>query len=466
GFHPRGGRYLQVSIQLPTNYSHSESNDDITLLYLGTRSAQVEVKREGQFACADTLFDWTWDACHATIQACVEDAFLDCPWRERGTYLGDALVEAGSLRSYTSDEAVTERSIDLWAQGQMPSGQMQACVPSYHRRPHPDFTLIWILLIHDLWTHTGKTDRIEQYWDIVGKIFTSELWRDSGNGLWDATDLHCFFDWGAHADAKTGTSNACLNAFRYRALLCASELATAIGKEEEADSYHQQAAEVYAAFCDHLWDERFMTFLAADGEEHLNHQHDLHGNILALHFGLYTDEQLPALLDYVCTRMETNCQQGIEKNQGSGHAELYFLSYVIPALYEHGKVAEAEAVIREHYGTVQRYGGWTIWEAFSRGVRGLGSQCHAWSCAASIAFSQHTLGVRPVNGDNNSIIIAPNSCLAWARGSVPHPSGLISVAWRREDKHLWIEYDAPAHVHVSVEPGSAFSDCSIHIQSL
>ena len=56
---------------------------------------------------------------------------------------------------------------------------------------------------------------------------------------------------------------------------------------------------------------------------------------------------------------------------------MYFLSYALPALLDNGQTELAEQVVRETFGLLQRMGAWTIWECFSRGVRGNGSLCHA-----------------------------------------------------------------------------------------
>jgi hypothetical protein len=96
-FHPRGGRYLQLTIR-------PQRRGSVVLHGLAVRSHQVAVQLDGAFACGDADFDWIWPVSHATLQACVEDAFLDCPWRERGTYLGDALVESATLAACTGNK--------------------------------------------------------------------------------------------------------------------------------------------------------------------------------------------------------------------------------------------------------------------------------------------------------------------------------------------------------------------------
>ena len=296
-----------MHIRVPDNGSY-------TLHNVGLRRGQVLVDRDGDFACGDPIYNWAWDACFETLQACVEDAYLDCPWRERGTYLGDALVEAGAARAYSADEAVTSRCIDLWAQGQMPDGQMQACVPSWHRKPHEDFTLIWVLLIHDQWAMTGDISKAKQHWQVLENIFASPSWKDAGDGLWDATDLSAFFDWGMPNSAKKGDNHGCLNAFRYRALICAHEMAVALGRDD-AQSYADQAAAVRTALNGVLWNGELKRYALAKNNGELDHHADLHTNILMLHFDIVDDDKRADLIAYVAERMAGNLQQGVEESR-------------------------------------------------------------------------------------------------------------------------------------------------------
>ncbi|MFW5845032.1 MAG: family 78 glycoside hydrolase catalytic domain [Planctomycetota bacterium] len=457
-FHPRGGRYLQVHIRPP--------DDDVRpvrLYGIGIRSAQVPVARDGTFRCSDPVFEWAWEAGWRTLQACVEDAYLDCPWRERGTYLGDALVEAGTMRSYSRDQAVTERCIDLWAQGQLPDGQMQCCVPSWHRTPHEDFTLIWILLQHEHWRHSGDRSRVERWWDVLEGILASSAWRSGASGLWDASDLHVFVDWGCPREGKRAADHAVLNAFRYQALRCAADLADLLGLDARATAWRAEADEVRAAFRRVLWDAdagRFATGTEAGALLHSDG--DLHANILALAFGLYEEGQLEACLRWTCGRLEDNCRLAALGANGAGQAELYFLSYAYQALYAHGRADLAEQVIREHYGLMQRYGAWTIWECLNRGVRGGGSLCHAWSCGPSIVARERILGVRPAgDGEPGRILVAPDSHLAWAAGTVPLPQGDVQVHWRREGQRLHLQVRAPEAIAVEVRPGPSFDGCEL-----
>jgi hypothetical protein len=453
-FHPHGGRYLQITIRPPAGAGI------VTVHGLGVRDHQVPIAREGSFACADPVFAWTWEASYRTLQACVEDAFLDCPWRERGTYLGDALVETGTLAAFSRDLSVAKRSLRLWAQGQLPDGQMQGCVPSWHRHPHSDFTLIWVLLLHDLWRRDGDLADAARWWPVVERIFASPHWQSGPSGLWNIDATHNqFIDWGVLKEDRLGQANACINAFRYRALTCACELAGALGRPAEAVRLADEAARVAQAFRERLWiaDEGRFARCVDDTGTPVRDGEALHGNVLALAFGLVDRPHLAGVLAHI----ERGCAVNVERNllgRNHGHLDFYFLSYLCEGLYAHGRTGLAEQIIREHYGVPMSHGAWTIWEGLGYGVAGKNSLCHAWSTTPTRWFHERVLGVRPLrHGDPTCVLIAPDSLLEWAEGAVPHPAGLIQVAWKRSGDRLELRVSAPSGVRLQVEPGPAFA---------
>lgn len=449
-FHARGGRYLQVAVRPPV------TSGTVIVHAVSVRDHQVPVRREGAFTSSDAVFDWTWDASYRTLQACIEDAFLDCPWRERGTYLGDALVEAATLAAFTRDASVARRSLDLWAQGQLPDGQMQACVPSWHRSPLPDFSLIWILLLHQMWSRDGNLTSAARWWPVVPRILESAAYVAGAGGLWDAPP-GMFIDWGVDAAERTGSANGCLNAFRLRALECAGELARALGRTAEAQRFADERSAVLGEFRQRLWlsSERRFARRMIDGAPDAEGE-ALHTNVLALAFGLAAPEQTSGLLDHVVAGLTTNPQRTLT-GRAPGYLELYFLSYALEGLYRHGRTALAEQTMRDHWGAMRERGAWTIWECLRNGEHGAGSLCHAWSTTPTRWFHERILGVRPETpGDPRRMLVAPDSLLAHAEGIVPHPLGDITVAWQRlANGRLHIVATGPAGVELRIDQGIA-----------
>ena len=453
-FHTRGGRYLQVTLRFPEG-----SEPSAVLHQVSVRRAQVMVDRSGSFSCSDPILNWAWQTGFATLQACVEETYLDCPWRERGLYLGDALVEFRVHRSFSRDLSVARRSIELFAQAQVAGGQVPCVVPSHHLIPHEDFTQIWVLLLHDYWAWTGDLSLAETYWPRVEGLVSLDL-ESAPSGLWNAVETRVFVDWGATPDSKRGLENACLNAFRIRALECASNLAEARGLDPS--SWRERASSLRAAFQDRLWWEdrdRFAAARSPEGDGFLDTP-SLHANVLALAWDLGTPEQMRRIESWVLDALARNCAEACTHDQGSGHLELYFQHYAYLALYRRGHFRQAEALIQAHWGTMMRSGAWTAWEAMSRGWRGTGSLCHAWSCAPVWVMSAEILGLSPATpGNLDHLRVSPTGeTIDWAAGEFPHPRGTVSVRWRVDGAFLRVSLGLPPGVTCEVVPRGRLAD--------
>jgi hypothetical protein len=114
--------------------------------------------------------------------------------------------------------------------------------------------------------------------------------------------------------------------------------------------------------------------------------------------------------------------------------------------------------MRDNWSACRRGGAWTIWETLAAGAHGNGSLCHAWSTTPIRWFHERVLGVRREEAGNPlRMVVAPDSALEWAEGSVPHPLGSVRVAWRRHADRLDISVAAPERVMVTILPGASFA---------
>ncbi len=440
-FHERGGRYLQITVR--------NAKGPVRLRQAAVALATGAHPRDGSFTCADPVFNWTWSAGVETLDSSMSDGWID-PWRERGLYLGDALVEANATRAFTRDDSMERWSLELWKNAQSADGQIPDVVPSFKTAPLVDYTLLWILMLRNYWAATGDTALVQRLHPAIARIFASPVWKEGPGGLWlGGEEAHVFIDWGKTRDAALGAS-AALNAFRIGALDAAAELAAAIRKPAEAARLKREAAAVRRAFHATLWDAARNHYAATHLDGALSPSDAPHANVLALLFDIPGPNHRTGVLECVRAAAARN----LTVTNGAGHLELYFLYFTLGALYRHGETALAERVVRGHYGLMKDHGAWTLWECWSRGIGGLGSHCHGWACGPMVFFHQRILGVRPARmGQPSRMLVAPESeCLDWAEGRVPHPAGTIEVQWRVLAGVLFLDITAPARVAIEIAP--------------
>lgn len=436
-FHPRGGRFVQATVRDPSG--------PVRVHALRVRRTLVEFERVGRFRSGDDVLDWAWEAGAHTIEASVEDGFVD-PWRERGAYVGDSLVEHLAMRALTAQDAVTRRLILLWARGQRADGQIHDVIPAWKPTYLADYTLIWILLARDFWAWTGDASLIREVWPHIRRVFASPAWVEAKSGLWVTDDQRVFVDWAVPPDARLG-ENGVLNAFRIAALEAAAEMAVVVRRRDEAAGWRREAARVRRAF-QKLWDPAPGLYAAQRSAAGLATCPAIHANILALAYGIVPRAREASVLRHVRAVLARNHTLPEER------VELYFLHFALLALADRGLAADCEAILRNHYAILRERGAWSLWECLERGLQNYGSLCHGWSCSPNVHLSLRVLGVEPeVPGRPDRVRVAPLcDSLDRAEGVVPHPRGPIEVAWEVKGDTLRLRVRTPRGVTARIAP--------------
>lgn len=437
---PRGGIFLQVTLRAP------DGKADLTLYDVVVRSRRTLAGETDRFDCDNPVFNWAWEKSLHTLKASTDEGYADCPWRERGSYIGDSLVNLHIHPLLTTDLSVGRRVMRIFGEAQLANGQLAPVAPAWHRRPHEDFTLIWLQCLRDYWAISGDKSLLEEMWPRVERLWASPVWKEGSSGLWDAVGLNVFIDWGRLASETEGEANAVLNLFRLEGIRSTATIARVLGRSDEANLYLSKAERLRQAIEKTLWNEaegRLMPSLGASTPA-------VHANVLALLYGVGDSNRLMA---YLGPLLKRNFRYGIEKGQGTGYIEMYFLIFLLPALAKHGRHDLAEAIIEEHYAFLQGLGYPTLNECFSRAHRNTGSCCHSWSGAAAVYLARHVLGLRQLEpGDPDRWILDPVTVsINRASGTIPHSKGDIHVAWKRKGNRFVAKVRIPDGV--SVTPG-------------
>ena len=440
---PRGGIFLQAVLRIP------EGSPPVTLALhdVAIRRRTTLNSCEGSFASGDDVLDWAWRTSVHTLQCSTDEAYADCPWRERGSYIGDSLVNFHLHRLITSELSVARHTFQNFGLAQLPNGQLACCAPSWLTRPHEDFSLIWIQAVRDFWAYTGDAGFAADQWPVIQRILASPSWETDESGLWNTTGMRCFIDWGVLASEREGAGNAVINIFRIEALRATAELASVLGHASDAIRYTAEAKQTAAALIDHLWFEtegRFNACIGADTPA-------IHANILALRYGIGPADRI---LSYLEPRLRANFQHGSQGPHFSGYFELYFFYYLLPALAHHNRVELAETLIHEHYGFIKSLGYPTLPEHFNSAAKGQGSCCHSWSGAPAIFATEHILGLRLATpGHPDHWLLDPvASSHPQAEGSLPHPRGQIRVFWQRQGDRIAAQASLPPEVTLTAAP--------------
>jgi len=452
-FHSRGGRYLQFNLRARPHTSLTVSNISI-------REFKTPGGETGRFQCNAPFWNWNWEICTRTLEASLEDIWSDSPWREQGCYLGDSYVQFYAHCCLSSDMRLPRRILRLFAQSQMPDGQIQPVVPSANQHVLPDFSLLYVRFVRDYWAETGDLDLIRELWPVTRKILDGSTWHWGDFGLMGTSSGEAFIDWSVEQEAR-GDFSAVLNFFYLDALACQTELADCLG--EETTPWQERYDRLRTSVEQYLWDAPNNRYhCAVDTHGQPRGDRGLHGNTLAWVRGLYPEGCGQALINWILRELDDNAGKIIRHRKArtdkdprtSGQLEYYFLFFLLEALGQHGYRKEAETIIEDMWGLMQREGAVNCWESVLESYFGKGSQCHSWAVAPMIFAIRYILGVtRPQPGRPDRIQIRPQpGKLQQASGCVPTSCGPIDLRWEHDGEDFQLHVKSPEDLKIECNP--------------
>ncbi|MDO4340154.1 MAG: family 78 glycoside hydrolase catalytic domain [Eubacteriales bacterium] len=103
----------------------------------------------------DRTLNRIFDLCKNTIKYGIQEAYLDCPTREKGQYLGDAVISARAQVWLSGSVEMLRKCIDQFARTAMVCPGLMAVAPGSLMQEIADFSLLWgeLLLTDYQFTH-------------------------------------------------------------------------------------------------------------------------------------------------------------------------------------------------------------------------------------------------------------------------------------------------------------------------
>jgi hypothetical protein len=450
-FHPRGMRYLELQLTGP-------GHEQAEIVKVDATAALYPVENVGRFACSDPKLSRIWDLGQEALRPCMEDAYLDCPWRERGVYVGDLLVEYRANLAALGDHALMRRSIEIFLEGQGDNGLIRGGAYVLEPGRYPDYTLLLPLCATDYIDATGDHAFIAEYGDAWKRLASGILdWRLPDGDLIDGSEHGPYVDLAVHR--HTEPVSLALNAMFVAALRGLARLCDDAGVQADTDAWRAQADRTAEAIRATFWDDQHHRFSDLRPQADADRTPSIHGNTLAALYDIADDRQAQGALRYLLDVMPDNLL-GNSHPADREHCRVnaYFAHYLIDLLAREGRHDEAVAFIRDNYGRMVDGGAVTSWEYFAPGPGA--SRCHAWAAAPTWYLTERVLGVRIGRAeDGHPVTLEPNACgLDWARGVVPHPAGPIHVRWELDAQgEMLVHIDAPDGVDVRVSDAAMSS---------
>lgn len=431
GFEPRGFRYMQMEFRW--------CSKPVSIEYVRVNQTTYPAELKSTFECSDPLLNDIWKIGARTTLLCMEDTFIDCPWRERAQWWGDARIEARVAYYAFDDTALLAQGLRQLAGSQTRDGWIAGMYPAGEEKLLPDFALLWVFSLLD---YFGFTDDADLLRDLYPNVKNLLKWFESFAGEYGLlTDVPgwVFIDW---ADLEKRGQMTAMNCLYYQGLRVANVVATVIGHDDDAQAYADRANALRLSINKYLYSPVRGMYAEGRMDGKLVDKYSRQTNILAALFDIADHYQKASIL-----------RQAL----GGSLPEIvtpYFTSYLLEALYANDRHEDALSVIRRKWGAMLRAGATTFWEQFNEE----GSLCHGWSACPTRDLLAEYVGIKPVLGAHRFTIEPHPAGLRWARGSINTRTGPLTVDWRVARNSMTINVTVPEGLRVDVFAPSAPAD--------
>lgn len=319
----------------------------------------------------------------ATLRDCMQTSFEDGPRRDQRLWVGDLRLQA--LANYASfqNNDLVRRCLYLFAAYRDKDGLVAACV---YEKPFPryggmhiiDYAALFNVTLRDYVQATGDTATGRDLWPVAQRqLELISQWVNADGLFVDPGNMWIFIDWASKLD-----KGAAIQGLLTFAWTASADLASLLGRKEDADSIASRAKMMISAGRAAYWDGASNQVRSGGAR-----QASWAGTSWMMLGGLLSRQEgrramLAALDDPSAIRPVTP----------------YLYHYVIEALLACGEKARAMDILESYWGTMLDAGADTFWEVFDLanplsspyGDIHINSYCHAWSCTPSYFLRRGT----------------------------------------------------------------------------
>jgi hypothetical protein len=367
-FSQRGGRYILVCLYASQLAEVTLDFEFLTTVY------PLEAKG---VRAADRRLEDIAALCRRSVEACLQDGFVDSVWRESSQWLGDCVTEAFALAAISDDARPLRRAITMAAAGAYPDGVLPSVLPGeVHAYTVVDYNFSWVELLAQYRSHPGANDARELLAQMAPALrrmlerFDED--RDDSGVIHSQPGRRLFLDW---SPVDRREPNLTYNARYLHALQLAADIAQTIGDHDLQQLCSARAERLTAA----------MRNVFSTGADWRENTHGTPASQLALALVVLTGcadaNGAPSLCKAIIAR-----SMDLRDDHGEDRLVLaspFMHHYVFLALEKHGFQGAILDIIRARWGRWAEAGEATTWENWNIDFPD-GSACHA--------FSAHPLG--------------------------------------------------------------------------
>jgi alpha-L-rhamnosidase len=383
------------------------------------------------FASSNDNLDQVYALSKNTIEATNLNFYTDSWERERTDYEADAYLQLQSSLYLMDDLSLGRYSMNYFKTNRTWPTEWPAYV---------------VLAVHDAWRQTGSTEQVADYYENLKTKLPSK-WLEQSTGLVrKTTGVGCssstdcdIVDWPtSERDGYVfGQYNTVINSITYRTLVDMSEMAAAIGKDDEASSYADQAAALRDAINAKFYNPATGSYDdGANASGVLTGHASVHASAFALAFGVPADDQKTNVASYV-------------KSRGMA-CSVYCAAFLIKGLYDGGDGQTALDLMTadgtRSWMNMIKVGAGATMEAWDISLKSNVSYSHPWAASPAFNVPSGLFGIQPVTAGYETVAIKPQpGDLQWGTIKTPTVRGSVGAAFAQDASGTTVVASVPGN---------------------
>lgn len=371
-----------------------------------------------------------WTMCVRTLQNCMTETYMDCPFYEQMQFPMDTRLQALYTYVVSADSRLAKKALEDFHSSMIPEGLIQGKYPCNLPEVISTFSLYYIFMLLEYYQQTGDVSVLKQYRSDVDEILEYYDRHIGEDGLVGKIDYWAFVDWQKEWRQTAGMPSAALsgpstiiNLMYAYALHCGAMINEYSGRSSLAAEYLERQSSIKQNIQKDCWDETKGLYREGPAVD----QYSQHAQAWAVLNDLLSKEQAAAVLRKSMT------DDTVIKCSFSTSYELF------RALEYAGEYRQSKQLMDRWIQLID-LDCTTCPEEPENGR----SECHAWSALPMYEFMRSMVGLHPSKPGWETVEIEPHlEYLPDLKGIAVTPKGNIAFDYRKEEHSVTYKFMIP-----------------------
>lgn len=373
-----------------------------------------------QVRSSEPWVDEVWNMCVRTLENCMMETYMDCPYYEQMQFPMDTRLQALFTYMVSGDTRLARKALEDYHCSMIPEGLIHGKYPSAYPQIISTFSLHYIYMLWEYFWQTGELREVRKYFPDMDRILDYYDRKIGEDGLVGRLGYWEFVDWqeawaenGGMPTALLHGPSTIINLMYTCALECAAKLNETAGRTGMAEEYKKRREAVLQEIQARCWDEER---------------------------GMYREG--PSFAQYTCHAQawavlnelpDTETAKKVLRNAARG-ADVLKCSF--STSYEWFRACEQAGIYGDTKPELERWIelpalGCTCCPETPGNTR---SDCHAWSALPMYELIYTMAGIRAGELGWRSVRIEPHpEGLANLEGQAVTPKGNVEFVYRRKE---------------------------------